>query len=538
MTYEFMLPSKESDSISYKTDTNSIIIIGANGSGKSRIGYWLEKVNPEKVHRIVAQRSLCFEKYITQKSYKQSYNLLTYGSENEDITHDRKYKWVKSEHNFTMASDNDFDTVLSLLLAKKNIQQDRYISECRERDAQGKQHGCVPDNVVDQLRRIWKDVFPDREICIEDNKVIGKIAKNQNNNGKYDGKFMSDGEKVALYLIAQILSIPDNKTIIIDEPELHLHRSIMNRLWTAIERERRDCLFVYITHDTYFAASHSSSKKFWIKNFDGSIWEWEEIKESDLPEQLLLDILGNRKNVLFVEGTYDSYDTKLYREVFKNYYVVPCGGCTSVIARTRAMNNTAQLHDLKCFGLIDRDFRSEHEIRCLKKDNIFTLEVAEVENLFLIPEVLEVVNGIYGYNDTLKIEEVKEYIIEERFEKEINKQILESTISEIKYQLSSFVISNKDEESAKEALDDLMNIVNFNTIKQEKERMFRDVLESNDYQKVLRVFNRKSLSKSVGHFFGINDNAYCDFVLRQLNTDKDKEIIDAICHYLPKEILE
>lgn len=538
MTYKFMLPNDEGDSISCETDTNSIVVIGANGSGKSRLGYWLEKVNPEKVHRIVAQRPLYFGDFITQRSYKQSYNLLTYGSENEDTTHDKKYKWTNHEYNFAMACDDDFDKTLSLLLAKKNIQQDNFINECRERDAKGEQHGCVPDNVVDQLVRIWIDVFPGREVCIEDYKIIGKIANNQNNNGKYDGKFMSDGEKVALYLIAQILSIPDNKTIIIDEPELHLHRSIMNRLWTAIERERRDCLFVYITHDTYFAASHSSSKKFWIKNFDGSIWEWVEIKESDLPEQLLLDILGNRKNVLFVEGTYDSYDTKLYREVFKNYYVVPCGGCTSVIARTRAMNNTAQLHDLKCFGLIDRDFRSEHEIRCLKEDNIFTLEVAEVENLFLIPEVLEVVNGIYGYNDTLKIEEVKEYIIEERFEKEINKQILESTISEIKYQLSSFVISNKDEESAKEALDDLMSIVNFDTIKQEKEQMFRDVLESNDYQKVLRVFNRKSLSKSVGHFFGINDNAYCDFVLRQLNTDKDKEIIDAICRYLPKEILE
>lgn len=538
MTYEFMLPSKESDSISYKTDTNSIIIIGANGSGKSRIGYWLEKVNPEKVHRIVAQRSLCFEKYITQKSYKQSYNLLTYGSENEDITHDRKYKWVKSEHNFTMASDNDFDTVLSLLLAKKNIQQDRFISECRERDAQGKQHGCVPDNVVDQLRRIWKDVFPDREICIEDNKVIGKIAKNQNNNGKYDGKFMSDGEKVALYLIAQILSIPDNKTIIIDEPELHLHRSIMNRLWTAIERERRDCLFVYITHDTYFAASHSSSKKFWIKNFDGSIWEWEEIKESDLPEQLLLDILGNRKNVLFVEGTYDSYDTKLYREIFKNYYVVPCGGCTSVIARTKAMNGTTQLHELKCYGLIDRDFRSEHEIECLEQDGIFTLDVAEVENLFLVPEVLEVVNKISGYDNTSIIEEIKKYIIKERFEKEINSQILESTISEIKYLLSSVTIPNNNESDAKETLDNLSNNIDFNKIKKQQEDKFLNVKNSGDYNQILRIFNKKALSKSIGHFFDMKDNTYCDFVLRQLNTDKDKEIIDAICRHLPKEILE
>ena len=330
----------------------------------------------------------------------------------------------------------------------------------------------------------------------------------------------------------------NNKIIIIDEPELHLHRSIMNRLWAAIERERKDCLFIYITHDTYFAASHTLSKKIWIKNYDGNIWEWEEIKESDLPEQLLLDILGNRKNVLFVEGTHDSYDTKLYREVFKNYYVVPCGGCTSVIARTRAMNGTTQLHELKCYGLIDRDFRSEHEIECLEQDGIFTLDVAEVENLFLVPEVLEVVNKISGYDNTSIIEEIKKYIVKERFEKEINSQILESTISEIKYLLSSVTIPNNNESDAKETLDNLSNNIDFNKIKKQQEDKFLNVKNSGDYNQILRIFNKKALSKSVGHFFGINDNAYCDFVLRQLNTDKDKEIIDAICRYLPKEILE
>ena len=538
MTYEFILPNDEGNFISCETDTNSIVIIGANGTGKSRLGYWLEKGNPEKVHRIVAQRSLNFGEFITQKSYKQSYNLLSYGSESKDTTHDRKYKLTNRGYNFAMACDDDFDKTLSLLLAKKNIQQDNYINECKKRDAQGKQHDCVPDNVVDQLMRIWTDVFPGREICIEDYKVIGKIANNQNSNGKYDGKFMSDGEKVALYLIAQILSIPNNKIIIIDEPELHLHRSIMNRLWAAIERERKDCLFIYITHDTYFAASHTLSKKIWIKNYDGNIWEWEEIKESDLPEQLLLDILGNRKNVLFVEGTHDSYDTKLYREVFKNYYVVPCGGCTSVIARTRAMNGTTQLHELKCYGLIDRDFRSEHEIECLEQDGIFTLDVAEVENLFLVPEVLEVVNKISGYDNTSIIEEIKKYIIKERFEKEINSQILESTISEIKYLLSSVTIPNNNESDAKETLDNLSNNIDFNKIKKQQEDKFLNVKNSGDYNQILRIFNKKALSKSVGHFFGINDNAYCDFVLRQLNTDKDKEIIDAICRYLPKEILE
>ena len=68
---------------------------------------------------------------------------------------------------------------------------------------------------------------------------------------------MSDGERAVLYLIVQVLCIPDNKKLIIDEPELHLHGSIMNRLWKGLEQVRPDCLFIYITHDTDFAALHS-----------------------------------------------------------------------------------------------------------------------------------------------------------------------------------------------------------------------------------------------------------------------------------------
>lgn len=73
---------------------------------------------------------------------------------------------------------------------------------------------------------------------------------------------MSDGERVGLYLMAQSLCVPSDKTIIIDEPEIHLHRSIMNRLWEAIEAEREDCFFIYITHDTQFASNHKNSKKY------------------------------------------------------------------------------------------------------------------------------------------------------------------------------------------------------------------------------------------------------------------------------------
>lgn len=207
---------------------------------------------------------------------------------------------------------------------------------------------------------------------------------------------MSDGERAVLYLAAQVLCVPANKTLIIDEPEVHLHSSIMNRLWKNLESCRPDCLFIYITHDTQFAAMHENSDIIWIKAFDGANWTLEIIEGSDLPENLLFDILGSRKPVLFVEGEKSSYDTKLYSIHYSGYYVIPCGSCTQVIARTKAFNNTSALHYFESYGIIDRDFRSEYEIKEYESDNIFAINVAEVENLFLVEEIVQIIADHMG----------------------------------------------------------------------------------------------------------------------------------------------
>ena len=54
-----------------ETNANSIIFIGANGAGKSRLGAWIELQNPDKVHRIGAQRSLNFSDNIPLKSVER-----------------------------------------------------------------------------------------------------------------------------------------------------------------------------------------------------------------------------------------------------------------------------------------------------------------------------------------------------------------------------------------------------------------------------------------------------------------------------------
>lgn len=371
MEYKYYLPNSTNEAEEYVIQNNSLIIIGGNGTGKSKLGEWMEKASGASTYRIGAQRSLVFGRYIQQRSYEQAINLLMYGQETEQMSHDLRWGYDGEKYNYTATLLNDYENVLSALIALKVREQEQYISECKKREAENQVHNNVPDMVTDVLQRIWKSVFPQRDIQLDDAKVTAVYSKDGVVK-KYKGHDMSDGERVALYLIAQALCVPKNKTIIIDEPEIHLHRSIINRLWTAIEKERQDCLFIYITHDTQFADNHTRANKIWVKGYDGEYWDLEEIKDSSLPEELLLNLLGNRKSVIFVEGTEDSYDTKLYSELYRDYYIVPCGGCSNVIAQTKAMKANPQLHHLKCYGIIDRDYRSEYEIEKLKEEGIYT----------------------------------------------------------------------------------------------------------------------------------------------------------------------
>lgn len=536
MEYKYYLPNEINKPVEYTTQNNSVIIIGANGSGKTRLGEWMEKRDETTTHRIGAQRSLVFGHFINQKSYEQATNLLQYGAETEQPSHMQRWGYDGEKYNYTATLLNDYENVLSALSALKINETVIYLAECKEREITGQAHNNVPLMVTDVLQRIWNAVFPQRGIKLDDAKVTSMYSKDGEVK-EYKGRDMSDGERVALYLIAQALCIPKNKTIIIDEPEIHLHRSIMNRLWTAIEKERQDCLFIYITHDTHFAANQSQANKIWVKSYDGEHWDLSEIIDSFLPEELLLNILGNRRPVLFVEGTADSYDTRLYSELYNEYYVVPCGGCSRVIAQTKAMKSNPQLHHLRCYGLIDRDYRSNYEMEKLRENDIYTINVAEVENIFLVEELLCVVNSIMSFTDSSRIDEVKYYIMIDRFKPQIDSLICDAIISELKYRLSIADIVGKNEEAVKQSFTDFFGGIVYEEIKAIKESIFNEPLASNDYAKVLEVFNYKTISKSIGHFFGIKDSEYCDFVIRQLSGSRAEEIITSIIGYFPPEIV-
>ena len=58
MSYKYYLPNEQNQATELIAENNSLIVIGANGSGKSKLGAWMEKNDFQNTHRISAQRSL------------------------------------------------------------------------------------------------------------------------------------------------------------------------------------------------------------------------------------------------------------------------------------------------------------------------------------------------------------------------------------------------------------------------------------------------------------------------------------------------
>ena len=131
--YVYYLPGENNSAKEFEASVNSLIIIGANGSGKSKLGAWMERQNGEDVHRIGAQRSLNFSEHVPLKSYEEAEGEFFYGGNNSNYWNKEKlFRWGVSGKEETTKLIDDYDAVLSALLAQQNNDRQRFFEDCRE----------------------------------------------------------------------------------------------------------------------------------------------------------------------------------------------------------------------------------------------------------------------------------------------------------------------------------------------------------------------------------------------------------------------
>lgn len=503
--------------------SQSLLFIGANGSGKTRLGTWIEITSPQKelVHRISAQKSLALPDSTTPQSIEQAEKDLLFGNPSWSFQH----KSNKFSHKPATHPLNDYQKLMVYLFSDETEENAKFKRECKANDGRVE----PPITKIDHVKELWEEILPHRELIIGGLR-IQTCVKGQEEK-LYNSSEMSDGERVIFYLIGQCLAAPKDGIIVIDEPELHLHKSVQAPLWDAIEKLREDCLFVYLTHDVDFAAAKAAAKMVWLKSFDGVKWDWEQIcQDEDLPDELLIEVLGSRKPVVFVEGENGSYDVSLYRELLPNFLVIPRGSCNQVIQSVKALKANTQIHHLEVYGVIDRDRRVPAEITKLEQDSIYVLEVAEVENLFCTKEVLEIVSERLARDPAADFQTVSNTIFT-RLQNELDGQVSLRVSSEIKFQLNMFDASQKGAVAIDAALQNLIANIDVNQIYLDTHALYNNVIQNNDYTQLLALFNRKSLSTQVSNSLGLANGTLPDTIVRLVKSDCKESITNALKPY-------
>ncbi len=452
-----------------------LTVIGANGAGKTRFSRSLMQDCGEKTFCVSALKAL----FPSGERNPMPGSINSLFEEKSSTTH-----FMKDD------APTEFDRLMFLLLHDEFIDMLKFKAEVLTGG-----NPAVPHTKLDVVARRWEEVFPKNHLL----RASGKLLfSNESADEPFAALRLSDGEKAVLYYIGSVLYAPENAVIFVDDPEMFLHNSIMQALWNVIESMRPDCTFIYNTHDVGFASSRIDNICVWVRNFDAVsvAWDYEVVDKmsTDFSDRLMLDLLGSRKPVLFVEGDdTHSLDSRFYPLIFTEYTVKPLGSCNKVIESTRAFNDLRTFHHLDSHGIVDRDRREDKEVEYLRFKNILVPNVAEIENIFMLEGIIRTVAVRMKRNPDRVFFAVRDAVML-KFGEQLKAQALQHVRHRVKRKVEVRIDRRFRNISAlEEHITDLVNEINPRGMYEAICRQFHEFIRTNDYASVLKVFNEKAM---------------------------------------------
>ena len=386
---QLTVPRISADPLLISLETSQqIYVVGTNGSGKSALfQHWASSLDASSVKRIAAHRQTWLstgDLAFTAQSRKQ------FEQQRVQLDTRETARWM--EHN----AANRQAAVLFDLVSKDNT---RYRTIGQYVDDKNPEKATVIAAQSMSLFRQLNDLLAlgTLNISLENHNDEEILAQHKSNNLSYSIARMSDGERAAAIMAADVLVADSGTVFLIDEPERHLHRSIIEPFLSALFRQRQDCIFVISTHEISLPIANPAAQILMLhscrwRGNKPTAWDIEQLESGrNLPEDLKRDLLGSRRRILFVEGTVNSLDLPLYSALFPELSVIPKESCEDVIRAVKGLRDSCEHHHVEAFGLIDRDDRTEDEVCELAKCNIFALEVYSVESLYYCSDAIDAV---------------------------------------------------------------------------------------------------------------------------------------------------
>lgn len=379
-----------------------LFILGANGTGKSSLMQAFASASNDKTRRITAHRQTWFRsgspEFTGSQRAAHEQSMFHYDRQPnarwmDDYSHQRAQMAIYDLVNCENVRARE---IMRAVDAKKTDEVDKLSAK---------------DGVFVTLNRLLRLANLDVVVSVEAND---EIMATRNGSKPYSISKLSDGERNAILIAANVLTVPAGTLLLIDEPERHLHRSIVSPLLSLLLKERPECAFIVSTHEPLLPVDNPGSKvlltRACVYEGDGVVSYDIDLLENTtgIDDDLKRTILGERRKIVFVEGVEHSLDKPLYSLLFPNASIVAKANCREVENAVVGIKSTAELHWVKPFGLVDNDSSEPERIADLQTKGVIPLNVYSVESIYYHPEVQKLAGeklaGVVGGDLTKKLE--------------------------------------------------------------------------------------------------------------------------------------
>ena len=359
-----------------------LFVLGANGTGKSSLMFTLSQQHRGRVMKIAAHRQTWIESdalNMTPSSKVQTERNIA----NQDQDRQSRYRdnYASQRTSMTIYELIDAENVRARGMAAAydagNLDQ---LAERASLPA--------PIAVINELLR--ESNLP-IEVTIRANE---RVTARKDGGPEYSAAELSDGERNALLIAGCVLTAPAGTLLIIDEPERHLHRSIISPLLGHLFKRRSDCAFVISTHDDALPLAQPGARTLLLRSCslneqNTQVYDADELAvDAQIDELLKRDLLGARRTILFVEGTESSLDKSLYSLVFPMVSLIPKGSCHEVEHAVVGARAVEALHWLRAFGIVDGDGLDPAQIITKRERGIYALPYYSVEAIYFHPRII------------------------------------------------------------------------------------------------------------------------------------------------------
>ena len=365
------------------------------------------------------------------------------------------------------------------------------------------------DKYVVKSRKMFEELY--QTLKIENFSGIKKknqfiLTASGMETGKYDVRYCSSGEKLIWYTLVLINYIQNMGILIIDEPENHLHESLLWKFILLLKEIASDETNE-ITLSQVFLLTHSKNLiynnfsdglNFVIENKDLKLLEYEHC------ESILRDIGVSciNEKILFVEG---STDQSLLQGVLAedNIHINVLGNCNAIIKAYEGIQEVSKyVQDKRFVFMMDKDTRDDEEIERLRNENpnyfdshVLILDCHEIENYLLNEKSI-----CRAYNEIADV--LGKETLAERDCKEDMKNIADESFELTKRKYLNYLLHTK--------LSRIDSLINKNEIVLESENDFEQYIDNTfssqkwtdilsqmhlSYNKMNKKYSKESWSK-------------------------------------------